>query len=103
MEHSNTDHSSAPSCISAIFKNFLKELLIKPHFFVCLLCFNLKDKKVKEQEIKDDHLHPLLKKSEKNPSSYKEPSSSIMAQVQNAKALLSDRKTTQGSVPEKGM
>ncbi|XP_077198653.1 hormonally up-regulated neu tumor-associated kinase isoform X1 [Paroedura picta] len=59
------------------------------------------DKKAKEQEIKEEHLHPLLKKSEKNPSSYKEPSSSLMTQIQNAKALLSDRKTTQGSAPEK--
>nr|XP_056714307.1 hormonally up-regulated neu tumor-associated kinase [Euleptes europaea] len=59
------------------------------------------DKKVKEQETKEEHLHPFLKKSDKNPSSYKEPSSSLMAQIQNAKALLSDRRASQGSAPEK--
>ncbi|XP_060090321.1 hormonally up-regulated neu tumor-associated kinase isoform X2 [Heteronotia binoei] len=61
----------------------------------------LRDKKVKEQETKEEHFHPLLKKSEKTPPSYKEPSSSLMTQIQNAKALLSDHKTTQGSTPEK--
>uniref|UniRef100_A0A8C8SGD1 non-specific serine/threonine protein kinase n=1 Tax=Pelusios castaneus TaxID=367368 RepID=A0A8C8SGD1_9SAUR len=52
------------------------------------------DKKQKEQEKKGELLHrPVLKKTEKNPPSYRQPSSCLIAQIQNTKALLKDRKT----------
>uniref|UniRef100_A0A8D2JLC8 non-specific serine/threonine protein kinase n=1 Tax=Varanus komodoensis TaxID=61221 RepID=A0A8D2JLC8_VARKO len=56
------------------------------------------DKKAKEQETTEEPLHPLLKKSEANSPSYKEPSSCLMTQ----KALLNDHKPSQGGAPEKG-
>ncbi|KAF7251020.1 Hormonally up-regulated neu tumor-associated kinase [Varanus komodoensis] len=55
------------------------------------------DKKAKEQETTEEPLHPLLKKSEANSPSYKEPSSCLMTQ----KALLNDHKPSQGGAPEK--
>ncbi|XP_063161508.1 hormonally up-regulated neu tumor-associated kinase isoform X3 [Candoia aspera] len=59
------------------------------------------DKKNKEQETKDDPSHPFLKKSEKNPPTYKEPSSCLTTQMQNKKSLLSDRRASHGGMPEK--
>lgn len=62
----------------------------------------MKDKKAKEQETKEEPLHPLLKKLEKNTASYKEPSSCLMTPMPNTKALLTDRRPSQGSPSEKG-
>ncbi|TFK06823.1 biorientation of chromosomes in cell division protein 1-like 1 [Platysternon megacephalum] len=60
------------------------------------------DKKQKEQEKKGELLHrPLPKKIEKNSPSYRQPSSCLIAQIQNPKALLKERKSTKTSVPEK--
>ncbi|KAM6448403.1 hormonally up-regulated neu tumor-associated kinase isoform 1-T1 [Liasis olivaceus] len=59
------------------------------------------DKKNKEQETKDDPSHPFLKKSEKNPPAYKEPSSCLTTQMQNKKSVLSDRRASHGGMPEK--
>ncbi|XP_077783428.1 hormonally up-regulated neu tumor-associated kinase isoform X1 [Podarcis muralis] len=59
------------------------------------------DKKAKEQETKEEPLHPLLKKSEKNSPTYKEPPTCLLTQIQTTKALLNDHKATQGGAPEK--
>ncbi|NWZ37049.1 HUNK kinase, partial [Brachypodius atriceps] len=76
----------------------LKLLLSKPNCS-CLFC-NLKDKKLKEQEKKGEILHRQLpKKTEKSPVSYRQPSSCLISQIQNTKALLKDRKVAGG--PEK--
>ncbi|XP_038244091.1 hormonally up-regulated neu tumor-associated kinase isoform X2 [Dermochelys coriacea] len=62
----------------------------------------LRDKKQKEQEKKGELLYrPLPKKTEKNSPSYRQPSSCLIAQIQNPKALLKERKTTKTGVPEK--
>ncbi|XP_013911343.1 PREDICTED: hormonally up-regulated neu tumor-associated kinase isoform X1 [Thamnophis sirtalis] len=58
----------------------------------------LKDKKSKEQDAKDDLSHPFLKKSDKSPPTYKEPSSCLTTQM---KSLLSDRRASHGGLPEK--
>nr|XP_060626419.1 hormonally up-regulated neu tumor-associated kinase [Anolis sagrei ordinatus] len=58
------------------------------------------DKKAKEQETKEEALHPLPKKSEKSPS-YKELPSLLTTQIQTTKALLSNRRPSQGSPSEK--
>ncbi|NWI04172.1 HUNK kinase, partial [Tichodroma muraria] len=66
------------------------------------LFYNLKDKKLKEQEKKGEILHRQLpKKTEKSPVSYRQPSSCLISQIQNAKALLKDRKVAKAGGPEK--
>uniref|UniRef100_K7G6N6 non-specific serine/threonine protein kinase n=1 Tax=Pelodiscus sinensis TaxID=13735 RepID=K7G6N6_PELSI len=60
------------------------------------------DKKQKDQEKKGELLHrPHPKKTEKHSPSYRQPSSCLISQLQNTKALLKDRKITKTSVPEK--
>ncbi|XP_039410909.1 hormonally up-regulated neu tumor-associated kinase isoform X1 [Corvus cornix cornix] len=60
------------------------------------------DKKLKEQEKKGEILHRQLpKKTEKSPVSYRQPSSCLISQIQNTKALLKDRKVTKAGGPEK--
>ncbi|NXP23384.1 HUNK kinase, partial [Scytalopus superciliaris] len=67
----------------------------------CLFC-NLKDKTLKEQEKKGEILHRQPpKKSEKSPVSYRQPSSCLVSQIQNTKALLKDRKVAKAGGPEK--
>ncbi|NWV86199.1 HUNK kinase, partial [Dasyornis broadbenti] len=66
------------------------------------LFYNLKDKKLKEQEKKGEILHRQLpKKTEKSPVSYRQPSSCLISQIQNTKALLKDRKVAKAGGPEK--
>ncbi|NXS07073.1 HUNK kinase, partial [Neodrepanis coruscans] len=66
------------------------------------LFYNLKDKKVKEQEKKGEILHrQLSKKTEKSPVSYRQPSSCLISQIQNTKAVLKDRKVAKAGGPEK--
>ncbi|NXC99663.1 HUNK kinase, partial [Certhia familiaris] len=66
------------------------------------LFYNLKDKKLKEQEKKGEILHRQLpKKTEKSPVSYRQPSSCLISQIQNTKALLKDRKVARAGGPEK--
>ncbi|XP_051463925.1 hormonally up-regulated neu tumor-associated kinase isoform X1 [Apus apus] len=60
------------------------------------------DKKLKEQEKKGESLHRQLpKKTEKSPVSYRQPSSCLISQIQNTKALLKDRKVTKAGGSEK--
>lgn len=64
---------------------------------------DLKDKKPKEQEKRGDFLHrPFSKKLDKSLPSHKPPSASLVAQVQNTKALLRDRKAPKSGFPDKG-
>ncbi|NXL80067.1 HUNK kinase, partial [Leptocoma aspasia] len=78
----------------------LKLPLSKPNCS-CLFC-NLKDKKLKEQEKKGEILHRQLpKKTEKSPVSYRQPSSCLISQIQNTKALLKDRKVAKAGGLEK--
>ncbi|NXP37278.1 HUNK kinase, partial [Leiothrix lutea] len=78
----------------------LKLPLSKPNCS-CLFC-NLKDKKLKEQEKKGEILHRQLpKKTEKSPVSYRQPSSCLISQIQNTKALLKDRKAAKAGGPDK--
>ncbi|NXJ25724.1 HUNK kinase, partial [Dicrurus megarhynchus] len=78
----------------------LKLPLSKPN--CSCLFYNLKDKKLKEQEKKGDILHHQLpKKTEKSPVSYRQPSSCLVSQIQNTKALLKDRKVAKAGGPEK--
>ncbi|NXR41834.1 HUNK kinase, partial [Zosterops hypoxanthus] len=78
----------------------LKLPLSKPNCS-CLFC-NLKDKKLKEQEKKGEILHRQLpKKTEKSPVSYRQPSSCLISQIQNTKALLKDRKVAKAGSPDK--
>ncbi|NXP68069.1 HUNK kinase, partial [Chloropsis cyanopogon] len=78
----------------------LKLPLSKPN--CSCLFYNLKDKKLKEQEKKGEILHRQLpKKTEKSPVSYRQPSSCLISQIQNTKALLKDRKVTKAGGPEK--
>lgn len=64
---------------------------------------DLKDKKPKEQEKRGDFLHrPFSKKLDKNQPSHKQPSASLIAQIQNTKALLRDRKAPKSGFPDKG-
>ncbi|NXU16663.1 HUNK kinase, partial [Pardalotus punctatus] len=66
------------------------------------LFYNLKDKKLKEQEKKGEILHRQPpKKTEKSPVSYRQPSSCLISQIQNTKALLKDRKVAKAGGPEK--
>ncbi|NWI79229.1 HUNK kinase, partial [Dryoscopus gambensis] len=66
------------------------------------LFYNLKDKKLKEQEKKGEILHRQLpKKTKKSPVSYRQPSSCLISQIQNTKALLKDRKVAKAGGPEK--
>ncbi|NXO85875.1 HUNK kinase, partial [Sitta europaea] len=78
----------------------LKLPLSKPN--CSCLFYNLKDKKLKEQEKKGEILHRQLpKKTEKSPVSYRQPSSCLISQIQNTKALLKDRKVAKAGGPEK--
>ncbi|NXH54850.1 HUNK kinase, partial [Rhabdornis inornatus] len=78
----------------------LKLRLSKPN--CSCLFYNLKDKKLKEQEKKGEILHRQLpKKTEKSPVSYRQPSSCLISQIQNTKALLKDRKVTKAGGLEK--
>ncbi|NXM62491.1 HUNK kinase, partial [Illadopsis cleaveri] len=78
----------------------LKLPLSKPNCS-CLFC-NLKDKKLKEQEKKGEILHRQLpKKTEKSPVSYRQPSSCLISQIQNTKALLKDRKVAKAGGTDK--
>ncbi|KAI2595915.1 HUNK isoform 1, partial [Pan troglodytes] len=64
----------------------------------------VQDKKPKEQEKRGDFLHrPFSKKLDKNLPSHKQPSGSLMTQIQNTKALLKDRKASKSSFPDKGL
>ncbi|NXX93859.1 HUNK kinase, partial [Centropus bengalensis] len=66
------------------------------------LFYNLKDKNLKEQERKGEILHRQLpKKTVKSPVSYRQPSSCLISQMQNTKALLKDRKITKAGSSEK--
>ncbi|NWV87813.1 HUNK kinase, partial [Machaerirhynchus nigripectus] len=78
----------------------LKLPLSKPN--CSCLFYNLKDKKLKEQEKKGEILHRQLpKRTEKSPVSYRQPSSCLISQIQNTKALLKDRKVAKAGGPEK--
>ncbi|NXC04246.1 HUNK kinase, partial [Orthonyx spaldingii] len=78
----------------------LKLPLSKPN--CSCLFYNLKDKKLKEQEKKGEILHRQLpKKTEKSPVSYRQPSSCLISQIQNTKALLKDQKVAKAGGPEK--
>ncbi|NXE40614.1 HUNK kinase, partial [Ptilorrhoa leucosticta] len=78
----------------------LKLPLSKPN--CSCLFYNLKDKKLREQEKKGEILHRQLpKKTEKSPVSYRQPSSCLISQIQNTKALLKDRKVAKAGGPEK--
>ncbi|NXH96707.1 HUNK kinase, partial [Pachycephala philippinensis] len=78
----------------------LKLPLSKPN--CSCLFYNLKDKKLKEQEKKGEILQRQLpKKTEKSPVSYRQPSSCLISQIQNTKALLKDRKVAKVGGPEK--
>ncbi|NWS71438.1 HUNK kinase, partial [Crotophaga sulcirostris] len=69
---------------------------------VLVLFYNLKDKNLKEQEKKGEILHRQLpKKTEKSPVSYRQPSSCLVSQMQNTKALLKDRKVTRAGSSDK--
>ncbi|XP_031220221.1 hormonally up-regulated neu tumor-associated kinase isoform X2 [Mastomys coucha] len=60
------------------------------------------DKKPKEQEKRGDFLHrPFSKKLDKNLPSHKQPSPSLITQIQNTKALLKDRKASKSGFPDK--
>uniref|UniRef100_A0A8D0GYX0 non-specific serine/threonine protein kinase n=1 Tax=Sphenodon punctatus TaxID=8508 RepID=A0A8D0GYX0_SPHPU len=61
------------------------------------------DKKVKDPEKKGELLpYPIFQKAEKNPPSYRQPSSCLVAQIQkNTKPVLKDRKVPTSSIPEK--
>ncbi|NXQ17549.1 HUNK kinase, partial [Peucedramus taeniatus] len=66
------------------------------------LFYNLKDKKLREQEKKGEILHRQLpKKTEKSPVSYRQPSSCLISQIQNTKALLKDRKVAKAGGTDK--
>uniref|UniRef100_A0A8D2QH13 non-specific serine/threonine protein kinase n=1 Tax=Zonotrichia albicollis TaxID=44394 RepID=A0A8D2QH13_ZONAL len=69
----------------------------------CFHCVEWLDKKLKEQEKKGEILHRHLpKKTEKSPVSYRQPSSCLISQIQNTKALLKDRKVAKAGGPDKG-
>uniref|UniRef100_A0A8D0R9A9 Hormonally up-regulated neu tumor-associated kinase n=1 Tax=Sus scrofa TaxID=9823 RepID=A0A8D0R9A9_PIG len=60
------------------------------------------DKKPKEQEKRGDFLHrPFSKKLDKNLPSHKQPSASLITQIQNTRALLKDRKAAKPGFPDK--
>ncbi|XP_073747343.1 hormonally up-regulated neu tumor-associated kinase isoform X4 [Callorhinus ursinus] len=60
------------------------------------------DEKPKEQEKRGDFLHrPFSKKLDKNVPSHKQPSASLITQIQNTKALLKDRKAPKSGFPDK--
>ncbi|GAB1300414.1 Hormonally up-regulated neu tumor-associated kinase [Apodemus speciosus] len=62
----------------------------------------VQDKKPKEQEKRGDFLHrPFSKKLDKNLPSHKQPSPSLITQIQNTKALLRDRKASKSGFPDK--
>lgn len=61
-----------------------------------------KDKKPKEQEKRGDFLHrPFSKKLDKNLPSHKQPSASLITQIQSTRALLKDRKASKPGFPDK--
>ena len=62
----------------------------------------VQDKKPKEQEKRGDFLHrPFSKKLDKNLPSHKQPSPSLITQLQSTKALLKDRKASKSGFPDK--
>ncbi|KAL1787910.1 hormonally up-regulated neu tumor-associated kinase [Sigmodon hispidus] len=62
----------------------------------------VQDKKPKEQEKRGDFLHrPFSKKLDKALPSHKQPSASLITQIQNTKALLKDRKASKTGFPDK--
>ncbi|XP_073747340.1 hormonally up-regulated neu tumor-associated kinase isoform X3 [Callorhinus ursinus] len=62
----------------------------------------VQDEKPKEQEKRGDFLHrPFSKKLDKNVPSHKQPSASLITQIQNTKALLKDRKAPKSGFPDK--
>ncbi|KAF3820499.1 hypothetical protein GH733_013675 [Mirounga leonina] len=62
----------------------------------------VQDEKPKEQEKRGDFLHrPFSKKLDKNVPSHKQPSASLISQIQNTKALLKDRKAPKSGFPDK--
>lgn len=64
---------------------------------------DLKDKKPKEQERRGDFLpRPFPKKLDKNLPAHRQPSASLVTQIQNTRALLRDRKATKSGFPDKG-
>lgn len=81
---------------------------MKPRVYSCgcltrCVRFVSKDKKPKEQEKRGDFLHrPFSKKLDKNLPSHKQPSPSLITQLQSTKALLKDRKASKSGFPDKG-
>lgn len=73
---------------------------------VCLSTYvasDWKDKKPKEQEKRGDFLHrPFSKKLDKSLPSHKQPSASLITQIQSTRALLKDRKAAKPGFPDKG-
>ncbi|XP_022371737.1 hormonally up-regulated neu tumor-associated kinase [Enhydra lutris kenyoni] len=62
----------------------------------------VQDEKPKEQEKRGDFLHrPFSKKPDKNAPTHKQPSASLITQIQNTKALLKDRKAPKAGFPDK--
>ncbi|KAF5927549.1 hypothetical protein HPG69_016188 [Diceros bicornis minor] len=62
----------------------------------------VQDKKPKEQEKRGDFLHrPFSKKLDKSLPSHRQPSASLVTQVQDAKALLKDRKAPKSGFPDR--
>uniref|UniRef100_A0A4W2INI7 non-specific serine/threonine protein kinase n=1 Tax=Bos indicus x Bos taurus TaxID=30522 RepID=A0A4W2INI7_BOBOX len=62
----------------------------------------VQDKKPKEQEKRGDFLHrPFSKKLDKNLPSHKQPSASLITQIQSTRALLKDRKASKPGFPDK--
>ncbi|XP_032487125.1 hormonally up-regulated neu tumor-associated kinase [Phocoena sinus] len=62
----------------------------------------VQDKKPKEQEKRGDFLHrPFSKKLDKSLPSHKQPSASLITQIQSTRALLKDRKAAKPGFPDK--
>ncbi|KAM7132544.1 hormonally up-regulated neu tumor-associated kinase [Molossus nigricans] len=62
----------------------------------------VQDKKPKEQERRGDFLpRPFPKKLDKNLPAHRQPSASLMTQIQNTRALPRDRKATKSGFPDK--
>lgn len=92
--------------LGSIYLDDFSEAAPRVHSCGCLnkyVHFDLKDKKPKEQEKRGDFLHrPFSKKLDKSLPSHKQPSASLITQIQNTKALLKDRKTSKSGFPDKG-
>ncbi|NXK90242.1 HUNK kinase, partial [Formicarius rufipectus] len=66
------------------------------------LFYNLKDNKIRERAKKGEILHRQPpKKTGASPVSYRQPSSCLISQMQNTKALLKDRRVAKAGAPEK--